>query len=171
MVLRLRILFSFIGVFTYVNFVLVAPPLALGMMAIGIVYFVFLPSILITPQAGKVAARWGSRTALWVGLATAASGLPFLVLGQVWAVLFGMTLVGAGTFFAQAIATGYVSQVANDRAAASGAYLASYFSGGLVGTVLLGVIFERFGWGACVAGVGLALAVAAYLGRSLSPAP
>jgi YNFM family putative membrane transporter len=33
------ILFAFIGIFTYVNFVLVRPPLDLGMMSVGFVYF------------------------------------------------------------------------------------------------------------------------------------
>ncbi len=39
------ILFAFIGTFTYVNFVLVRPPLSLGPMELGFVYFVFLPSV------------------------------------------------------------------------------------------------------------------------------
>ena len=39
------ILFAFIGTFTYVNFVLVRTPLSLGMMDLGLVYFVFLPSL------------------------------------------------------------------------------------------------------------------------------
>jgi hypothetical protein len=39
------ILFAFIGTFTYVNFVLVRAPLSLGMMGVGFVYFVFLPSL------------------------------------------------------------------------------------------------------------------------------
>src|SRR5437763_6701043 len=43
------ILFAFIGTFTYVNFVLVRAPLGLGMMALGLVYFVFAPSIVTTP--------------------------------------------------------------------------------------------------------------------------
>ncbi|MHC2276497.1 MFS family permease [Bradyrhizobium diazoefficiens] len=42
------ILFAFIGTFTYVNFVLVRPPLSLGMMQLGFVYFVFAPSIVTT---------------------------------------------------------------------------------------------------------------------------
>jgi len=37
------ILFAFIGTFTYVNFVLVREPFALGMMSLGFVYFVFAP--------------------------------------------------------------------------------------------------------------------------------
>ncbi len=161
------ILFAFIGVFTYVNFVLVRPPLSLGMMSVGIVYTVFLPSIFLTPQAGRIAARFGTRTALWTGLGVALAGLPLLVSGQLPLVLAGMTLVGAGTFFAQATATGFVSRAASDRAAASGVYLAAYFTGGLAGTAVLGAIFDRFGWTGCVGGVGVALAVAIVLGLRL----
>ena len=47
------VLFVFIGTFTYVNFQLVAPPLSLSPMALGLpVYFGFLPSMLTTPFAG-----------------------------------------------------------------------------------------------------------------------
>jgi predicted MFS family arabinose efflux permease len=79
-------------------------------------------------------------------------------------VLAGLTLVGVGTFFAQATATGFVSRAATtDRGSASGLYLASYFSGGLVGSAVLGQVFDRYGWEACVTGVGIALAIAAFL--------
>ena len=55
------ILFAFIGTFTYVNFVLVRPPLSLGPMQLGFVYFVFLPSIVTTLLAGRVVHRFGTR--------------------------------------------------------------------------------------------------------------
>lgn len=158
------ILFVFIGVFTFVNFVIVAPPLSVGMRTVGIIYFVFAPAVLLTPQAGRFAARFGVRTALWTGLAAAGSGLPMLLTGNLAAVLAGMTLIGAGTFFAQAIATGYVSRIADDRAAASGCYLAFYFSGGLVGTAIVGRVFDASGWPAAVSVVGIALGIAALLG-------
>jgi YNFM family putative membrane transporter len=167
------ILFAFIGTFTYVNFVLVREPLGLGMMAIGLVYFVFLPSMLITPAAGWVVARLGTRAAFWGALAAAGVGLPLLVVPSVPAVLAGLVLVGAGTFFAQATATGFVGRAATgDRGSASGIYLACYFAGGLVGTALLGLLFDRFGWPACVAGIGAALALTALLATRLTlPAP
>ena len=47
------ILFAFIGTFTFVNFVLVRAPLSLGRMDLGLVYFVFLPSVVTTLFAGK----------------------------------------------------------------------------------------------------------------------
>lgn len=162
------ILFAFIGTFTYVNFVLVAPPFSVGMMTLGFIYFVFLPAIVTTPIAGTIAKKIGHQNALWLGLAGAALGLPLLVLPSLIAVLTGMVLVAAGTFFAQALATGFVSRAARfNRAAASGMYLASYFTGGLVGSAILGQIFDRYGWGACVAGIGLAILAAAWLTRFL----
>jgi predicted MFS family arabinose efflux permease len=164
------ILFAFIGTFTYVNFVLVRAPLGLSMMALGFVYFVFLPSIFATPLAGRAAARFGAQPAIWGALALAVLGLIFLLMSSLAAVLFGLILVGVGTFFAQAVATGFVGRAATgDRGAASGIYLASYFCGGLVGAAVLGQFFDRFGWAACVAGIGAALAAAAMLAFRLKP--
>ncbi len=158
------ILFAFIGTFTYVNFVLAADPIGLRQMYLGFAYFVFLPSMLTTPLAGRIALRFGVRPAFWAGIAVAAAGLPLLLLPNLYAVLAGMICVGVGTFFAQAIATGFVGRTAQgDRAAASGLYLASYYLGGLAGAALLGQMFDRFGWEACVAGIGVALALAAIL--------
>ncbi len=154
------ILFAFIGTFTYVNFVLARPPIGLGMMAIGFAYFVFLPSMFTTPAVGGFVRRFGSRITVWCGLAVALAGLPLLIAPSLALVATGLTLVGVGTFFAQAAATGFVGRVAmTNRGAASGLYLASYFSGGLVGSAVLGQIFDSFGWPACVLGIGLALAI------------
>ena len=165
------ILFAFIGTFTYVNFVLMEPPLSVGMMGIGFIYLVFLPSIVTTPLAGKAVQRFGTQTTVWASLAVAGVGLPLLVLPSLSAVLLGMVLVGVGTFFAQAAATGFVSRAATtDRGSASGIYLASYFMGGLVGSAVLGLVFDRFGWEACVAGIGLSLLAAAFLTVRLAPA-
>jgi MFS transporter, YNFM family, putative membrane transport protein len=162
------ILFAFIGTFTYINFVLVAPPLSVSMMTLGFIYFVFLPSVLTTPLAGSIGQRIGHQRALQLGLGIALSGIPLLVSSRLPAVLLGMTLVAVGTFFAQALATGFVGRAAkHSRAAASGLYLASYFSGGLAGSAILGQIYDRLGWPACVAGVGVALLVAVLLSTRL----
>jgi len=158
------ILFAFIGTFTFVNFVLVRDPFAVGPMMLGFVYLVFLPSILTTPLAGGVARRLGTRPTFWLSLTVAAAGLPLLLLPNFAALLLGLALVGVGTFFAQATATGFVGRTAtSDRAAASGIYLACYFLGGIVGSLVLGQVFDHFGWPACVAGIGAALLAAGLL--------
>jgi len=158
------ILFAFIGTFTFVNFVLVRSPLALGMMDLGLVYFVFAPSVVTTLFAGKAVARFGTRPSIWAALAVAAVGLPLMLSAHLAEVLTGMVLVGVGTFFAQACATGFVGHATHDnRGVASGTYLACYFLGGLVGSAVLGQVFDRFGWTACVIGIGASLAAASAL--------
>ena len=162
------ILFAFIGTFTYVNFVLAREPLAIGQMSLGLVYLVFIPSMITTPFAGRTALRFGTRPSVWGALGLACAGLPLLLAPNLGAVLLGMVLVGVGTFFAQAAATGFVGRAATaDRGAASGLYLASYYLGGLVGAAILGQIFDRFGWTAAVAGIGLSLVVTAILAYRL----
>src|SRR6478736_5369916 len=127
---QLGVLFAFIGTFTYVNFVLVRQPFALGMMGLGFVYFVFLPSVVSTPFAGRVALLCGTRATCAGALAFAAAGLPLMLLPSLEVVLAGMVLLSVGTFFAQAVATGFVGRAARaDRASASGTYLACYFLG------------------------------------------
>ncbi|MBX9698462.1 MAG: MFS transporter, partial [Acetobacteraceae bacterium] len=162
------ILFAFIGTFTYVNFVLVDTPFDLDPMALGLVYLVFLPSIVTTPLAGRVVARLGIRRTLWLGLGGAVLALPLLLSPTLYLVLAGLAVVAVGTFLAQATATGFVGRAARaDRGAASGLYLASYFAGGMAGSAVLGVAFQMLGWAGCVFGIALALAAAAGLARRL----
>jgi MFS transporter, YNFM family, putative membrane transport protein len=162
------ILFGFIGIFTYVGFVLMRPPHMLSMGALGLVFLVFLPSMVTTPLAGKVTNRFGPGITVPVSLALALGGLTMMLVPSLVLVIGGMTFVGIGTFFAQAVATGHVGRIAQgDKAAASGLYLSSYYCGGLAGAAVIGQLFDRFGWATAVAGVFLALGLAALLGLKL----
>ena len=166
------ILFVFIGTFTYVNFVLVREPLSLSPMTLGLVYLVFLPSVITTPFAGVAVQQLGTRPTFWISLAIAGLGLLLLLLPNLPGILIGLTLIGIGTFLAQAAATGFVGRAATtDRGAASGIYLASYFFGGLIGSFVLGQLFDRFGWEACVGGIAVAVVIAGALAAQLKTSP
>jgi hypothetical protein len=47
-------------------------------------------------------------------------------------------------------------------------YLASYYSGGLAGSIVLGQIFDRLGWNATVTAIGIAFVAAAFLATQLT---
>jgi YNFM family putative membrane transporter len=158
------ILFVFIGAFTYVNFVLTRPPLGLSTMQLGFVYFIFVPSVILTPFAGFASNRLGAGTVIILALLVALLGLAASLVPSLPFVLGAMTLLAAGTFFAQAAATGYVSRSAGAaRGSAGGAYLASYYSGGLVGSIIIGQVFDHFGWTAVTIVLGIALAAGCVL--------
>jgi MFS transporter, YNFM family, putative membrane transport protein len=158
------ILFVFIGAFTYVNFVLTRPPLGLSAMQLGFVYFIFIPSIIATPFAGLASNRLGAGMVIVLSLLVALLGLAASLIPDLAFVLGAMTLLAAGTFFAQAAATGYVSRSAGAaRGSAGGVYLASYYSGGLVGSIVVGQVFDHLGWTAVVIVLGIALTAACLL--------
>ncbi|MEM9442653.1 MAG: MFS transporter [Pseudomonadota bacterium] len=162
------ILFAFVGVFTYVNFVLAGEPFKLPQGSIGLVYFVFVPAILTTPIAGFVAQRFGVQMTFMGSIGVSLVGVFLLLASNLWLLLLGLMLIGAGLFFAQAAATAYVGQTAaHDHAAASGLYLTSYYVGGLFGALFLGQIFVTVGWPATVACLAVSLLVAIWLGRNL----
>ena len=162
------ILFGFIGVFTYVGFVLMRAPHMLSMGALGLVFLVFLPSMVTTPLAGRVTDRLGPGVTVPASLGLALVGLAMMLAPNLVLIVSGMTLVGVGTFFAQAVATGHVGRVARgDKAAASGLYLSSYYCGGLVGAAVIGQLFDLFGWFAAIGGVFAALGLAGVLGLNL----
>ena len=162
------ILFGFIGVFTYVGFVLMRPPHALSMTALGLVFLVFFPSMITTPMAGAAVRNHGPGVAAAASLGLAIAGLALMLVPNLFSVISGMTLVGVGTFFAQAVATGHVGRTArDDKAAASGLYLSSYYCGGLAGAAAIGLLFDNYGWTVAIAGVAIALGLAAVLGLGL----
>lgn len=164
------ILFGFIGVFTYIGFVLTASPIGVSMGRLGLVFLCFAPSMVTTPLAGHAAERFGANRAVAASLLLSAVALLALLSTNLWLIVAGLTVFAAGTFFAQAIATGFVGRAATvERAAASGLYLAFYYAGGLVGASVIGQLFDAFGWPMAVAAVATALVVAAVLGLGLHP--
>jgi len=87
-----------------------------------------------------------------------------MLVAHLEAILAGLILVGIGTFFAQAAATSFVGRAAaREKAAASGLYLTFYYSGGLCGAAVIGLLFDRWGWNAALASDVAVLGVAALL--------
>ncbi|WP_042777939.1 MFS transporter [Sinorhizobium fredii] len=156
------LLFVFIGTYTYVNFQLVE--LGLSPMQLGLVCFVFLPSLLTTPFGGLIARRIGAGPGFILTLSVAILGLCALLATSLPVVLVGLALIAIGTFLAQALATSQVGRItATEKAAASGAYLASYYAGGLIGSLVIGQVYDRFGWSAAVLTLVAALVLAMAL--------
>jgi predicted MFS family arabinose efflux permease len=146
------IMFLFSGVFTFANFRLAAAPFWQGPTDLGKTYLVFLPAVLTTPLAARTALCFGYARAMTLAAAGALAGL-LLTLGDTLAsMLIGMMLVGVAAFYAQALATSFCGLVARSgRASSAGLYLAAYYTGGLAATLILGPVYERYGWSGLIA--------------------
>lgn len=170
--LGFAILFVFVGVFTYINLHLTRS-LGVDPAYLGWVYLVFLPAMITTPLAAKAVGRFGPEKVFQAATIVVLLGLSLAFVPRLDAVLVGLSLIGAGTFFMQGAATGFVGRTAlSNRAAANGLYLTSYYIGGLAGAFTLGLVNEAAGWIAVNACVTLLVLAMLPLARKLrNPGP
>lgn len=176
------VLFSLVAMFTYVTFLLAAPPYGLSTIALGSVFFVYLIGAAITPLVGPVIDRYGHRHGIAVAVAFGIAGALLTLSGNLPVILVGLTLCSTGVFIAQAAASSFVGAAASrDRGLAVGLYATFYYVGGSVGGSLPALFWARWGWTACVllvVAVQLALAVVSMTfwsdpspGRAPAPEP
>jgi YNFM family putative membrane transporter len=145
------LLFSMVGVFTFVSLHLAQPPFGLSTGMIGSVFAVYLLGVVTTPIAGKLTRRHGRRPVALVSLTVAAGGLLLTLWPSLAAVVAGLALFSASMFVLQSVGTGFVPQAAvGGASAAVGLYVSSTFVGATLGSVLPARLWEAFGWPGCV---------------------
>lgn len=155
------ILFSLVGTFTYITFYLTDPPFSLSPALLGAIFAVYLIGAVITPLVGK----WSNRLPGWKILSSALfvsmAGVLLTLSHALWLVILGITLCSSGVFVCQIITNRSIGEVAGkSRASAVGLYVAFYYCGGFVGSVVPGYLWELGGWPYCVAFIALVLLAA-----------
>ena len=147
-----NVLFSLVGLFTYITYHLAAAPYRLGPQAQGEIFFVYLLGLIVTPLSGRLLARVGHRHAVVLALCLAAIGVLLTLATPLWLVIVGLAFCSSGVFVAQSASSGYVGTAATHaRSTAAGLYVTFYYLGGSVGAVVPGLLWDHFGWPGCVA--------------------
>ena len=146
------VLFSLVGVFTYVTFYLAAPPFHLEPAALGSIFFVYLAGVVVTPVAGRAIDRYGHRVSLAAAIAFSTSGVALTLIPRLALVAAGLAVCCTGVFIAQASASAFVgTAVTRQRAMAIGLYSMFYYFGGSAGASVPGIFYTRGGWRECAA--------------------
>jgi predicted MFS family arabinose efflux permease len=156
------VLFTFVATFTYVNFLLAAPPFALGPAGLGAIFATYLAGAVTTLLTGRGVQRFGRRRLVLLLLAAWAAGTLLTLLPSLWMIVLGLAVSAGCGFVCQTVATNFVTMTATaGRSSAVGLYVAFYYIGGSVGGVLPGFAWERAGWPGAVATVLAMLALIA----------
>lgn len=147
-----NVLFCLVGSFTYVNFYLADRPFLLGPAALASIFMVYLIGAAVTPAAGYILDRIGYRRALMGAAGMAAAGMLLTLIQSVPVVIAGLALGASGAFVCQSAASSQVGKAAGGaRSSAAGLYVALYYLGGVVGSVVPGFFWQQAGWPGCVA--------------------
>lgn len=146
------VLFSLVGIFTYVTFYLAAAPFNLDAGALGSIFLVYLIGAAVNPIAGRLIDRYGHRAVLAASMSAGIVGLALTFIPTVWMVCAGLAICCTGVFASQTAGSGFIGIAADrNRALAVGLYATFYYLGGSTGAVLPGYFWNWAGWPACAA--------------------
>jgi predicted MFS family arabinose efflux permease len=145
-------LFTFVALFTYVNFLLAAPPFNLSATALGAIFVTYLAGAIVVLGLGRAIARFGRRALVIGAVVVWACGALLTLAPSLPVIVIGLAVAASGGFIVQATSTAYVALTAESgRTSAIGFYAASYYIGGSIGAILPGLTWHTGGWPACVA--------------------
>ena len=152
---------TFVTLYNYVSYRLVAPPYRLHESAIGAIFLLYLLGMIISPAFGRLADRWGRSPMLLIAVLLMLAGVLLTVLLSLWAVISGLALVTLGFFGGHAIASGWVGHIAPAaKAQAASLYLLAYYLGASLIGSYGGRYWAQDGWNGVAALVGALLLVA-----------
>jgi MFS transporter, YNFM family, putative membrane transport protein len=138
--------FSFMGIFSYIDFRLERPPFSLSPAVIGLVFLLWAMGA-VGPLAGRLAGRHGWRAVALAGLLCAASGLTLSLASSLPVVVLGLALVTLGNFSAVTAAQlGVAGATDRDRGLASAMYFSSYYLAGALGAYVPGLAWQSWHW-------------------------
>jgi len=149
--LGFEILFTLVGVFTYVNFYLANPPFSLGPAGLAFIFAVYMVGAVVSPIAGAALDKYGCRKTLAAGVAMSVAGLFVTLAPSLFFVVLGLAVTASGAFACQTVASSQIGKAAgNAKSSAAGLYVCIYYLGGCAGSVAPGFIWSSTGWLGCV---------------------
>lgn len=159
---------SFVTVYNYAGFRLMAAPFNLSATACGLIFGAYLFGMVSSSSAGALADRLGRAPVLVSGILVFAAGLALTLSHSLVAIIVGIVLITIGFFVAHAVASGWVGQLAGSaKGHAASLYLLSYYVGSSVLGSVGGTFWQHGAWGAVVAYVAVLLALSLVAARRI----
>ncbi len=159
------LMFSFLGLFTYLPYYLVRPPFNLSTLWISSIYVVYLVGTFSAPLSARLADRIGRRGILKGGFSLMLIGVLLTLIPSLPMVAIGLIILCFGMFACQSTATALVGESVEEgsgRGSAVSLYQMFFYIGGSFGGFVPGLLWQAGGWPTLIAvlmvtlGLGLA---------------
>lgn len=157
---------SFVTLYNYIGYRLLASPYNLSQTAIGGIFVVYLTGVIASPWSGRMADTFGRGRVLTGGIVIMLIGLGLTMLQSIPAIAAGIACVTFGFFAGHAVASGWVGRLAKEaKGQAAALYLLAYYLGSSIVGSYGGRFWTAHGWNGVAGLVGtlLALGVAVSL--------
>ncbi|TWD95711.1 YNFM family putative membrane transporter [Neobacillus bataviensis] len=138
---------SFVTLYNYIGFELLAPPYRLSQTIVGWIFIVYLTGSFSSTWMGRLSDSLGRKKVLWIGLVIMAAGAIVTLASPLVLKIIGIAVFTFGFFGAHSIASSWVGRRARTaKAQASSLYLFFYYSGSSIAGTAGGFFFSNFGW-------------------------
>jgi MFS transporter, YNFM family, putative membrane transport protein len=149
---------SFVTLYNYVGYRLLAPPYRLSQARIGAIFVVYLTGVVASPWSGRMADRFGRALVLTASLVVMLAGVALTMLDSITAITLGIACVTFGFFAGHAVASGWVGRLAlRAKGQAAALYLLAYYLGSSFVGSFGGHFWSAFGWSGVAGMVSLLL--------------
>jgi YNFM family putative membrane transporter len=120
----------------------------IGETSIGLLYLGYSMGILVSLNSKRIIAFFGGEVnAIRGGIFVLAGGTLLFFMENYTVMFLSMFVFCAGLFTAHSLLSGFLSTIAKtNKAIANGLYISFYYTGGTLGSLLPGAIYEAWGW-------------------------
>lgn len=157
---------SFITVYNYIGYRLMAPPFGLSHSAVGAIFLIYIAGIGSSAWVGHLAGRLGRRKILWTTFAVMLGGVLLTLPNNLGAIIAGLIIYTVGFFGCHSVLASWVGlRAVHGKAQASSLYLFSYYLGASFVGWVGGFFWDLWRWGGvsvfvgCMLGVALAISL------------
>jgi len=143
---------SFVTIYNYIGYRLIAAPYNLSQTVIGMIFVVYLVGMVASAWCGRMADRYGRARLLTAALCLMALGAVLTLAGPLSCIIAGIVLLTFGFFAGHSVASAWVGRLASrSKGLASSLYLLAYYVGSSVLGSIGGHFLARYGWPGVVA--------------------
>jgi YNFM family putative membrane transporter len=164
--------FVFAALMNFLPFELKKINPAFGETGIGILYLGYSMGIVVSLNTRRIINRFGNESdAIGAGIVVFGVGTLFFMFENYLVMFVTMFVFCAGLFTAHSLLSGFVNKLAShNKAIANGLYISFYYTGGTLGSVLPGLIFQKFGWHVFLLQLFAMICLALFMTRRLKVA-
>jgi MFS transporter, YNFM family, putative membrane transport protein len=159
---------SFVTVYNYVSFHLLAPPYSLSQSAVGAIFLFYIVGSVSSTWFGHLAGRLGRRRVFWMPVLALLGGVALTAAPPLICIILGIGVVTAGYFGAHSVASSWVSRRGGAaRAQAAAFYLFFLYVGSSILGSAGGVAWSLAGWPGVASFTGVLVIVALLISLRL----
>lgn len=138
---------SFVTLYNYISFLLIAPPYHLSQTLVGSIFIIYLVGTISSTWMGNLASKFGRFSIILLSISFMIFGVAITLNTHLFVIIIGIALFTFGFFGGHSIASSWVTaHASHDKAQASSLYLFFYYVGSSIGGTIGGIFWLHIGW-------------------------